>query len=213
MEISYDELIPKPIPESLIKTSQVWSQSNKINSGDRVLIYAESGKGKTTLINIILGIRKDYEGELLIDNKDIKSFSPKDLVDLRKKVFSVVPQGLALFDDLTVLENINLKNNICNKFEQHEIAELLAELGIDSLQNNKVKYLSFGQKQRLSIARALCQDFKFILLDEPFSHLDVNNQNIAIEIIKRHADKQNAGIIITSLDENINFNFNQKLKV
>ena len=76
---------------------------------------------------------------------------------------------------------------------------MLELLGLKNFENRKVEKLSFGQKQRISIIRALCQSFEFILLDEPFSHLDENNSRIAWDLIKDEAEKQRAGVVITSL--------------
>jgi putative ABC transport system ATP-binding protein len=83
------------------------------------------------------------------------------------------------------------------------------QLGMSAQLNQKTKTLSYGQKQRLAIIRALCQPFEFLLLDEPFSHLDNTNINIAWQLIQTEAKKQNAGIILTSLGNNYQLDFDQ----
>lgn len=213
MEIKFSEIIPDPIPEKLIEKSQVWGEDFFLNKPDKVLISAESGKGKTTLINILLGTRNDYSGEVLIDKINIKSFDLNTLSNLRKSKFSVVPQGLMLFDDLSVEDNLKIKNNISNHLSQSEIDDLLARFGVADQKLKKAKFLSYGQKQRIAIIRSLCQKFDFLLLDEPFSHLDDRNKNIIWETIEEYAEKQNAGIIITSLSDDIDADFTHKLSV
>ncbi len=213
MILKFNGIIPFPIPESLIKQSEVWGREFSINHHERILIYAESGKGKTTFLNIILGTRKDYSGELLINDKNINNHTIFELAQYRRNSFSVVPQGLMLFDELSVMENIMIKNRILNFLSTEEIESLLEKFGIIDQQNKKVKFISYGQKQRLAIIRALCQEFKFLLMDEPFSHLDEKNREIVWETIIQFADKQRAGIIITSLHDDFNFDFNKKMLV
>jgi putative ABC transport system ATP-binding protein len=213
MIINCKGIIPLPIPENLIKQSEVWAREFSINDNEKVLIYAESGKGKTTLLNIILGTRKDYNGELCINNKNIKEHSNNELSELRRNKFSVVPQGLLLFNDLSVIENITIKNRILNFLSNEEIESLLEKFGIIDQRNKRVKFISYGQKQRLAIIRAMCQDFRFLLMDEPFSHLDEKNREIVWETVNYYADKQNAGIIMTSLHDDLKFDFNKKMRV
>ena len=107
MEIKFSNIIPAPIPEKDIKQSEIWGRDIILNSNDKFLIHADSGKGKTTFINIIFGTRKDYTGELFINDNNIKDFSQKEISILRKEKISIVPQGLQLFPDLDIIENIH----------------------------------------------------------------------------------------------------------
>jgi putative ABC transport system ATP-binding protein len=211
--LKIQNIIPKPIPNFLIKKSEIWDKSFTIKPKEKVLVYAESGKGKSTFINIIAGIRFDYTGNLYLKEKNIRNFSDKEIIELRKNALSIVSQGLLLFDELTVLENIYLKNNLTNYKSQVEIFTMLQEFKIEEFKNKKVKKLSFGQKQRVAILRALCQPYSFILLDEPFSHLDNNNMNNCLELIFKYSDEQNAGIVLSALNDNISPYFSKKLLV
>lgn len=199
MEIRFSNIIPAPIPEKDIKQSEIWGRDIILNSNDKFLIYADSGKGKTTFINIIFGTRKDYTGDLFINDSNIKDFSQKDISILRKEKVSIVPQGLQLFPDLDIIENIQIKNRIQDFKTQEEIFSLIETLGLKGLENRKAAKLSFGQRQRVAVIRALCQSFEFILLDEAFSHLDATNSGIVFDLICKEAESQNAGIILTSL--------------
>ncbi|HOF45539.1 MAG TPA: ATP-binding cassette domain-containing protein [Bacteroidales bacterium] len=206
MEIRFSKIIPIPIPESNIANSEVWNRDLIFKQKNNYLIYADSGKGKTTFVNIILGLRKDYTGNVYIDEKNISNFSINQFSKLRKNHLSIVPQGLQLFSELTVLENINIKNRIQNFKTPKQISEMIYILGLNGFENKKTAKISFGQKQRVAIIRALCQRFDYILLDEPFSHLDTKNSEIAWDLIKTETEEQNASIIITSLKNDFETN-------
>ena len=83
---------------------------------------------------------------------------------------------------------------------------MIYKLGLNGFENKKTAKMSFGQKQRVAIIRALCQRFDYILLDEPFSHLDTKNSEIAWDLIKTETEEQNASIIITSLKNDFETN-------
>lgn len=202
MEIKFSEVIPAPIPEKDILQSEIWSRDLTFNDGKRYLIYADSGKGKTTFINILFGTRKDYSGTVSINGKDIKELNLNNFAELHKTSLSIVPQGLFLFHELTMLENINIKNRLQDHLSPTRINEMIEMLGLKGFENRKAGKMSFGQRQRVAIIRSLCQNFDFLLLDEAFSHLDNNNTKIAWELIKEEVDKQKASIILTSLNQN-----------
>lgn len=199
MEILFSNIIPAPIPKKDIEQSEIWGRDIILNSNDKFLIYADSGKGKTTFINIIFGTRKDYTGDLLINNTNIRDFSDLEISVLRKEKISIVPQGLQLFPDLDILENIQIKNRIQSYKTEKEISNLIEIFGLKGLEKRKAAKLSFGQRQRVAVIRSLCQSFEFILLDEAFSHLDETNSKIVFDLVCKEAESQNAGIILTSL--------------
>jgi putative ABC transport system ATP-binding protein len=125
---------------------------------------------------------------------------------------SVVFQDLQLFQNLTALQNLTLNSEIHQihfnnqtQSEHIQSLETLTEwatlLGVETKLNQPVSLLSFGQMQRIAILRALNRPFNWIVLDEPFSHLDQTNASIALDLIKKVAHQQNAGIIITALDD------------
>jgi ABC-type lipoprotein export system ATPase subunit len=209
MEIKFSGVIPAPIPEKDILQSEIWGRDITFLPGQKTLIYADSGKGKTTFVNIIFGIRHDYIGEVLINGKNLKSLNLNDFSVLHKSSLSIVPQGLLLFPELTMMENIQIKNRIQNFQRENRISEMIEILGLSGFEKRKAGRMSFGQRQRLAIVRALCQSFEYILLDEAFSHLDATNTKIAWELIKEEAGKQNAGIILTSLNKEFDNEMNK----
>ncbi len=213
MLISFSHVIPFAIPGEQVNGSDVWGKELLFRKGEKTVISGESGSGKSTLVNVILGERSDYSGHLTINGHDIKQFSHKQKAHLRQKNISVLPQGLMLFGNLSAWGNIMVKNRITSFLEENEILDMMGGLGILSLKDKKSAALSYGENQRLAIIRSLCQPFDFLLLDEPFSHLDKKNAGMAWEMINIHAKRQHAGIIITSLKDNPQLNYTRKLYV
>ncbi|MFP4662843.1 MAG: ATP-binding cassette domain-containing protein [Bacteroidales bacterium] len=201
MAIELHNIIPSPLEELPMEDSQVWRRDISFLPGHDYLIYAESGKGKTTLINLIYGLRSDYQGNLLIDGRNSRDFTHRQRIALRREHFALVPQGLWLFEHLSGIENIRIKNNLTSYMDESGIQEYLKACGIADHQHKPAGLLSFGQKQRFAIIRSLCQPFRFLLLDEAFSHLDKSNKDIITDILKKEVRHRNAGMILTSLTD------------
>lgn len=195
-----------------LEDTEVWRKQVTIKSDSHSVVYAASGKGKTSLLNIIYGLRQDYEGDVLIDGRSLKLLKHRDWVAIRRKKIAYVPQGLWLFDHLTGIENILLKNRITNHLQKEQIQEYLKQAGMYAYQHQEAGTLSFGQQQRIAIIRALCQPFQLIMLDEAFSHLDATNRAILMQIIRQEAAEQNAGILLSSLHKPEN-EYEQVLKL
>ncbi|MFI3261559.1 MAG: ATP-binding cassette domain-containing protein [Rikenellaceae bacterium] len=211
-QITLNNLTPKYFTESKAnEVSGIWNSTLTINRGESCLIRANSGRGKTSLCNFLYGLRNDYNGSILFDQKDISSFSVNKWIKYRKRYLSILFQELRLFSELTVIENIELKNRLTNFKQPKEILHLLESLGIESKVNQKVGELSLGEQQRVAFVRSLCQPFHFILADEPVSHLDSDNGTIMAELLYKEAHKQGAGIIATSVGNNLNIQYDKTL--
>ena len=109
-------------------------------------------------------------------------------------------QDLCLFPELTALENVQLKNRLTNHKSDSEIAAMLDALLPEEKKHQPVQTLSLGQRQRVAAVRALCQPFRFLLLDEPFSHIDNDNARRVADLIMQEVGRQQAGLIVTALD-------------
>lgn len=202
MTIRFEKMIPLPMLEQDTSGSEVWeADSLLLEQGRSYVVEAPSGRGKTSLLSVIYGIRTDYQGLVYIDDRDLVSFSSLEWSQIRKGKLSFIFQGLELFDDLTALENIRLKNKITAYHSDERIMEMAMMLGIDPFLNRKAGILSFGQQQRVAIIRALCQPFDFLLADECFSHMDRDNSLTAYQLIRAECEARNAGLILTSLNE------------
>lgn len=110
-------------------------------------------------------------------------------------------------------ENVQLKNRLTNYKKKKEILALFETLGIAEKVNEKAGKLSFGQQQRVAFIRALCQPFDFIFLDEPISHLDDDNGTLMGRMLTEEAERQGAGIIVTSIGKHIELEYNKVMKL
>lgn len=148
-------------------------------------------------------MRRDYDGYILIDGKDVKYFSIDRWCELRRRGIAYLPQEMRLFPELTVMENIGIKNRLTSYKSEKEIIEFLERLEIAHKADVPAGRLSVGQQQRVAIIRALCQPFDFLLIDEPVSHLDSRNNQTVASLIDEEAKKTGAGIIATSVGNKI----------
>lgn len=214
MTVRFEQIIPLPMLEQDTTGSGIWEADSVLfEEGKRYVIEAASGRGKTSLLSIIFGLRQDYRGNAFIDGENIRNFSSWKWADLRKKRVSFIFQGLELFGDLTAMENIRLKNDITGHRTNTEIRTMAGKLGIEQFLNRRAGILSFGQQQRVAIIRALCQPFALLLADECFSHIDRENSRMAFNLISEECVSQGAGLILTSLNGTEDFNFDQRLMV
>lgn len=189
---------------SRIRESRIWDAPPFIfERGCRICIHAESGGGKSSLLSFIYGNRNDYSGEIFFDRENIRNLSISQWCETRKIKIALLPQEMRLFPEITVLENIELKNSLTNFKTQEQIVEMLNLLGIEDKKNSKVGKCSIGQQQRVAIIRTLCQPFDFIFLDEPVSHLDEVNNKIVAQLIEKEAEQNKAGVITTSVGNHL----------
>ena len=202
--ISLVGLLPKVFEgceqEPPVCTSEVWLKDVELLRGRRYLISAESGTGKSSLCSFIYGNRTDYNGKIFFDGRDTRSLGIDERCDFRRRSLSLLPQEMRLFPELSVMENIRLKNDLTGFRSDREIFDLLDELEIAGKADSKAAFLSIGQQQRVAIVRALCQPFDFLILDEPVSHLDARNNAAAATMVQREADRQGAAIVATSVE-------------
>lgn len=198
-EITLEGMLPKVFVNERIHESGVWKCRLALKRGENYLIEAASGAGKSSMCAYIYGSRDDYEGKLLFNGEDVTAFPISRWQEIRRSHIAYLPQELDLFSELTALENIQLKNRLTSHFSDAEIERFLEELGIASRRDYPVGRMSIGQQQRVAIIRSICQPFDFILLDEPVSHLDEENNRIAAAMIMREAARQGASVVSTSV--------------
>lgn len=153
-----------------------------INNSGLYIIEGESGSGKTTLLNVLGLIDSFDNGSFVIDGKDIQSYSEKEIEQIRKNRISFVFQDYKLFDELSVVENILLSNEYNQ--DNHDLENILKEVGVYEQKDKKVKLLSGGQKQRVAIARALIKHPSLLIADEPTGNLDTKNSDQIMKIFK-----------------------------
>lgn len=213
MKISLKYLIPIPLKDRILKTQKdVWNNELHFESSNYTKIVAPSGTGKTTLMNMLYGLRGDYEGNILYDNNNLKTISLNEMANIRQEKLSVVFQDLRLFPQLTARENIEIKRTMQNPFyNEQKIDEMAETLGITHILKQQTARCSYGEQQRIVIIRALMQPFELLLMDEPFSHLDKTNTQKAADLIAKECAARNAGFVVTDLDEDENFKYTKIL--
>ncbi len=211
--IKLSNTLPKVFENEAIPQSEIWQRDITFSRGKNYVIEAASGTGKSSLCAYIYGNRRDYCGSIYFNNTNIRSILPAEWQELRRTQLAYLPQELDLFPELTALQNIQLKNALTGHISQRKIEEWLAALGIDSRANYPVGRMSIGQQQRVAIIRCICQPFQFLIIDEPVSHLDINNNTIAAQIITDEARSQGAGIIATSVGNRIGISVDNLLKL
>ena len=166
--IHLQQTLPQVFADRNSVTSDVWHQDLIFRKGEMYLIEAASGTGKSSLCSYLYGYRNDYQGIINFDETNIKAYSVKQWVDLRKHSLSMLFQDLRIFTELTAIENVQLKNNLTGHKKKKEILSLFEKLGISDKLNVKAGKLSFGQQQRVAFIRAFCQPFDFLFLDESY---------------------------------------------
>ncbi len=149
-----------------------------------VAITGESGKGKTTVLNLISLLDQDYEGEIEIDGKS--SFSKKEITYMQRNKIAYIFQNYALVENETVEQNLKIalyfnKDRNCRK----SIQKALKIVGLEGIEKRKVYELSGGEQQRVALARAYLKKPKYIFADEPTGNLDKNNRDLVFDILKK----------------------------
>ncbi len=189
----------------------------KILKGDIVSIIGPNGAGKSTLIKILSGILRNYKGEIILNNSELKSYSYKDL----SKKIAVVPQEFnTSFDydleSIVSTSRIPFSNGI-SFFESEQdkriIDEALQTVGLVNYKNKPFSSMSGGEKQKVMIARAIAQQTPILLLDEFSSHLDPGYTQSLLKIVKEMVIKKNKTVLAVFHDVNNAALFSDKIIV
>lgn len=191
----------KKLVKSYGKRRVVDGVSFEINRGEIVGLLGPNGAGKTTSFYMIVGLVRPDSGSVYLDDKDVTKMP---MYQRAREGLGYLPQEPSIFKKLTVAENIlvlwEVIKNVPKKDFNKRLKDLLDEMGLWHLRDEKGVSLSGGERRRVEIARALAMEPSFILLDEPFAGIDPIAVGEIQEIIKGLKDK-NYGIVIT--DHNV----------
>lgn len=165
--------------------------SFKVRKGECMGLIGGSGAGKSVILRSLIGLEKPDSGQIFIDDEEISQYRESELTNIRKKV-AYVFQGGALFDSMTVFENLAYPLKEHTTLQDHEIKKMildqLHEFGLDSNENQFPGSLSGGMQKRVGLARALMMHPQVILYDEPTAGLDpYNTKKIQEHILKLKA--------------------------
>lgn len=213
IKIEMHEVLPKVFAARGADGSEIWCRDVVLERGHKYLVSAHSGTGKSSLCSYLYGYRNDYSGRIVFGITDIATLGIGQWCDLRCRHLAYLPQEMRLFPELTAMENVELKNRLTGYRSHGDIGQMFERLGIAEKAGEQVSRLSIGQQQRVAIIRALCQPFDFILLDEPVSHLDESNNRLAAALVAEEAAKQGAGIIATSVGNDVMLTIDKEYKL
>jgi len=206
----------------MISTSNVTFSYNKdqifhmpdlyCEAGSTILITGDSGKGKTTYLHILGGLLQPTTGTIEINKENMLALSEKKLDKFRGKNIGIVLQKSHFVSALTVLENLEMASWLATgKKNSVRAKKLLEQLDVANQANKLPSQLSIGQQQRVSIARALMNEPKVLLADEPTSSLDDKNAEKVIELLTSLSKEYKAALVIVTHDSRIKEKFINKI--
>ena len=166
-----------------------------IEDGEMLAISGASGSGKTTLLNILGKLDKEYDGNIIIDNKNLKTITQTNYL---RNTIGYLFQNYALADNLTVTRNLDfsLKYSDDKSLEAKENALEMVGLDPKEYLNKKIYTLSGGEQQRVALARLFLKPCSIILADEPTGSLDVKNRDIVLEILRKMNEHGKTVIVV-----------------
>ena len=211
MLIELNNLVPDPLPEKIVEASGIWGGELRIETRSKVLVSAQSGMGKSTLLHILYGLRQDYTGTAKVDGTCLRQFSPQEWERIRRERISLQFQDLRLFPNLSARQNLLLLPQ--SNPAVPSLEEMAERLEMTPFLNQSLSTLSQGQRQRMALIRTLRKPFRFLMLDEPFSHLDETNQMSACSLIEEIVDRNQAGLLVSSLGSTPHLPFDQIIEL
>ncbi|HLA99286.1 MAG TPA: ABC transporter ATP-binding protein [Anaerolineales bacterium] len=193
--------------KTLLKAMQLSRQYGQVKAldgvdlevarGEWVSVMGPSGSGKTTLLNILGGLDRPTSGRLMIDGTDLNTLSQKELARFRRETVGLVFQQFYLVPYLTALENVMLAQYFHSIADEAEARASLEAVGIGARAHHLPAQLSGGEQQRVCIARALINQPRIILADEPTGNLDAANEEIVLDIFRDLHAQGHTLIVVT----------------
>ncbi|MFC2054548.1 ABC transporter ATP-binding protein [Chloroflexota bacterium] len=172
-----------------------------VENGEFISIVGPSGNGKSTLLNMITGIDKPTDGEVIVTGREIHNLSENKLAAWRGEHVGIVFQFFQMLPALSLLQNIMLPMDFANKYSRREKREramhLLEIVNLADQANKLPSMVSGGQQQRAAIARALANDPNLIVADEPTGNLDTRSANDVFDLFVKLVDQGKTMIMVT----------------
>jgi len=191
------------------KTIPVYAVNNvhlHIDKGEFTALVGPSGSGKTTLLNLIGGLDRPDEGQILINGVDITKMSANELIDFRLKNIGFVFQSFNLIPVLTAKENAEFILQLLGvkkKERAIRVNQLFREIELTDKLNNRPSELSGGQQQRVAVARALANKPQFVLADEPTANLDSKSAANLLDIMAKLNKEENMTFLFSTHDQRL----------
>jgi putative ABC transport system ATP-binding protein len=206
MKVLEIKKVHKIYNSSEVKVHAVNDISLDFEKGEFAAIVGPSGSGKTTLLNMIGGLDKPTEGEILVDNTNLAGLKSSGLIDFRMRNIGFVFQSYNLIPVLTAKENVEFIMNLqkWNKKDRDQrTLELLKAVGLEDRVNSRPSKLSGGQQQRVAVARALASKPKFVLADEPTANLDSKSTETLLDIMEELNREEGITFIFSTHDARV----------
>ena len=173
--------------------------SLRVEPGEWIAVMGPSGSGKSTLVNLIGCLDQPSSGEIWLDGENLAGLGPSELTRIRAEKIGFVFQQFHLIPYLTAVENVMLAQYFHSMTDEQEAREALAQVGLANRADHLPAQLSGGEQQRVCIARALINDPKIILADEPTGNLDAINEEIVLRLL-RDLHQQGRTIVMVTHD-------------
>ena len=176
-----------------------------VEEGEMVAITGKSGAGKTTLLNIIAAIDYPDSGKYLFDGEEVVIKNTAQGIKFRKDRIGLIVQHFALINDFKVYDNVELglwETDIKGAKRKERVMEVLESLGIADLKDKYPNVLSGGEKQRVAIGRAIVNNHRLLLADEPTGSLDSDTEKGILEILK-DLNKKGMTIVMVTHDADV----------
>lgn len=172
----------------------------RIPAGEWLSIMGPSGSGKTTLLNLVGLLDRQTSGRVLIDGKDTSLFSEREMTVFRRETVGLVFQQFHLVPHLTALENVMLAQYFHSVVDRKQAVELLSRVGLSERLEHLPAQLSGGEQQRVCIARALINEPKILLADEPTGNLDEANEHEVLRLLMELHKQEHLTIMLVTHD-------------
>ena len=169
----------------------------------QIALSGESGTGKTTFLNLIAGILKADSGKVSIAGKDMTGLGESGRDRLRAESIGYIFQTFNLLQGYTCLENVLLGMTFGRGADKTFAREILHRVGLDDRLHHYPRQLSTGQQQRVAVARALANQPKIVLADEPTGNLDSRNAAEALDLIRKTCSENKAALLLVSHDPKV----------
>lgn len=168
----------------------------EIKKGELTIIVGASGAGKSTLLNILGGMDTPTKGDIIVNDRNIATYSPKQLTTYRRLSVGFVFQFYNLIPNLTALENVELASQISP--DSLDVPEVMKDVGLAKRTNNFPAQLSGGEQQRVAIAREIAKNPELLLCDEPTGALDYKTGKSILKLLQDFSHKTDKNVIIVT---------------